>query len=91
MQEGSLDVTVDLKVSRSMKTTVSWSMETSCTPPCTAPNTAILLHQIPLDLWQNIPDLGQLIFLWDYRTEDPVKRQETYDNKNHSGTAPGHQ
>ena len=41
---------------------------------CTAPNTAILL-QIPLDFMAKyIPDLGQLIFLWDHRTEDPVKK-----------------
>ena len=75
MQEGSLDVTVE-----SESFTIH---EDDCilvngnvlhSTKCTAPNTAILL-QIPLDFMAKyIPDLGQLIFLWDYRTEDPVKK-----------------
>ena len=75
MQEGSLDVTVE-----SESFTIH---EGDCilingnvlhSTKCTAPNTAILL-QIPLDFMEKyIPNLGQLIFLWDYQTEDPVKK-----------------
>lgn len=76
MQEGSLDVTVESE---------SFTIQTGdCivingnilhSTKCTSPNTAILL-QIPLDFMEKyIPDLGQLIFLFDFRTKD--QRQQT--------------
>ena len=76
IQEGSLDVTVESE---------SFTIQTGdCivingnvlhSTKCTSPNTAILL-QIPLDFMEKyIPDLGQLIFLFDFRTKD--QRQQT--------------
>ena len=76
IQEGSLDVTVESE---------SFTIQTGdCivingnglhSTKCTSPNTAILL-QIPLDFMEKyIPNLGQLIFLFDFRTKD--QRQQT--------------
>ena len=75
MQEGSLDVTVESEsftIHEGDCILVNGNVLHST--KCTAPNTAILL-QIPLDFMAKyIPDLGQLLFLWDYRTDDPVKK-----------------
>nr|WP_294662977.1 AraC family transcriptional regulator [uncultured Blautia sp.] len=75
MQEGSLDVTVESKsftIHEGDCILVNGNVLHST--KCTAPNTAILL-QIPLDFMAKyIPDLGQFLFLWDYRTDDPVKK-----------------
>ena len=76
IQEGSLDVTVESE---------SFTIQTGdCivingnvlhSTKCTSPNTAILL-QIPLDFMEKyIPNLGQLIFLFDFRTKD--QKQQT--------------
>ena len=41
---------------------------------CIRPNTAILL-QIPLDFVEKyIPNIAQLLFVWDYKTKDPVRQ-----------------
>ena len=75
MQEGSLDVTVESEsftIHKGDCILVNGNVLHST--KCTAPNTAILL-QIPLNFMEKyIPDLGQLLFLWDYQTEDPVKK-----------------
>ena len=75
MQEGSLDVTVESEsftIHEGDCILVNGNVLHST--KCTAPNTAILL-QIPLDFMAKyIPDLGQFLFLWDYRTDDPVKK-----------------
>lgn len=41
---------------------------------CTQPNKAIVL-QIPLDFMENyIPEMRQLLFLWDYKTQNPIQQ-----------------
>lgn len=76
MQEGSLDVTVESEsftIQKGDCTVINGNVLHST--KCTSPNTAILL-QIPLDFMEKyIPDLGQLIFLFDFRTKD--QRQQT--------------
>lgn len=76
MQEGSLDVTVESEnftIQKGDCIVINGNVLHST--KCTSPNTAILL-QIPLDFMEKyIPDLGQLIFLFDFRTKD--QRQQT--------------
>ena len=76
MQEGSLDVTVESEnftIRKGDCIVINGNVLHST--KCTSPNTAILL-QIPLDFMEKyIPDLGQLIFLFDFRTKD--QRQQT--------------
>ena len=76
MQEGSLDVTVEsesFNIKKGDCFVINGNVLHST--KCTSPNTAILL-QIPLDFMEKyIPDLGQLIFLFDFRTKD--QRQQT--------------
>lgn len=76
MQEGSLDVTVgseSFTIQKGDCIVINGNVLHST--KCTSPNTAILL-QIPLDFMEKyIPDLGQLIFLFDFRTKD--QRQQT--------------
>ena len=71
MQEGSLDVTVESEnftIQKGDCIVINGNVLHST--KCTSPNTAILL-QIPLDFMEKyIPDLGQLIFLFDFRTKD---------------------
>ena len=71
MQEGSLDVTVESEnftIRKGDCIVINGNVLHST--KCTSPNTAILL-QIPLDFMEKyIPDLGQLIFLFDFRTKD---------------------
>ena len=76
MQEGSLDVTVESEnftIQKGDCIVINGNVLHST--KCTSPNTAILL-QIPLDFMEKyIPDLGQLIFLFDFRIKD--QRQQT--------------
>lgn len=76
MQEGSLDVTVESEnftIQKGDCIVINGNVLHST--KCTSPNTAILL-QIPLDFMEKyIPDLGQLIFLFDFRTKD--QRRQT--------------
>ena len=76
MQEGSLDVTIESEnftIQKGDCIVINGNVLHST--KCTSPNTAILL-QIPLDFMEKyIPDLGQLIFLFDFRTKD--QRQQT--------------
>ena len=76
MQEGSLDVTVESESFTIQKgDCIVINGNVLHSTKCTSPNTAILL-QIPLDFMEKyIPDLGQLIFLFDFRTKD--QRQQT--------------
>lgn len=71
MQAGSLDVTVESEnftIRKGDCIVINGNVLHST--KCTSPNTAILL-QIPLDFMEKyIPDLGQLIFLFDFRTKD---------------------
>ena len=71
MQEGSLDVTVESESFTIQKEDcIVINGNVLHSTKCTSPNTAILL-QIPLDFMEKyIPDLGQLIFLFDFRTKD---------------------
>lgn len=71
MQEGSLDVTVESESFTIQKgDCIVINGNVLHSTKCTSPNTAILL-QIPLDFMEKyIPDLGQLIFLFDFRTKD---------------------
>ena len=76
MQEGSLDVTIESEnftIQKGDCIVINGNVLHST--KCTSPNTAILL-QIPLDFMEKyIPNLGQLIFLFDFRTKD--QRQQT--------------
>ena len=76
MQEGSLDVTIESEnftIQKGDCIVINGNVLHST--KCTSPNTAILL-QIPLDFMEKyIPDPGQLIFLFDFRTKD--QRQQT--------------
>lgn len=76
MQKGSLDVTVESEnftIQKGDCIVINGNVLHST--KCTSTNTAILL-QIPLDFMEKyIPDLGQLIFLFDFRTKD--QRQQT--------------
>ena len=76
MQEGSLDVTVESESFTIQKEDcIVINGNVLHSTKCTSPNTAILL-QIPLDFMEKyIPDPGQLIFLFDFRTKD--QRQQT--------------
>ena len=76
MQEGSLDVTVESESFTIQKgDCIVINGNVLHSTKCTSPNTAILL-QIPLDFMEKyIPDLGQLIFLFDFRIKD--QRQQT--------------
>ena len=76
MQEGSLDVTVESESFTIQKgDCIVINGNVLHSTKCTSPNTAILL-QIPLDFMEKyIPDLGQFIFLFDFRTKD--QRQQT--------------
>ena len=76
MQEGSLDVTVESESFTIRKgDCIVINGNVLHSTKCTSPNTAILL-QIPLDFMEKyIPDLGQLIFLFDFRIKD--QRQQT--------------
>ena len=76
MQEGSLDVTVESESFTIQKEDcIVINGNVLHSTKCTSPNTAILL-QIPLDFMEKyIPDLGQLIFLFDFRIKD--QRQQT--------------
>lgn len=75
MLEGSLEVTVE------SETTTIYSEDCILinanilhSTKCTSPNTAIVL-QIPLDFVETyIPNVQQLLFLFDYKTKDPIKR-----------------
>lgn len=71
MQEGSLDVTVESESFTIQKgDCIVINGNVLHSTKCTSPNTAILL-QIPLDFMEKyIPALGQLIFLFDFRTKD---------------------
>ena len=76
MQEGSLDVTIESEnftIQKGDCIVINGNILHST--KCTSPNTAILL-QIPLDFMEKyIPDLGQLIFLFDFRTKE--QKQQT--------------
>ena len=76
MQEGSLDVTIESESFTIQKgDCIVINGNVLHSTKCTSPNTAILL-QIPLDFMEKyIPDLGKLIFLFDFRTKD--QRQQT--------------
>ena len=76
MQEGSLDVTIESESFTIQKgDCIVINGNVLHSTKCTSPNTAILL-QIPLDFMEKyIPDLGQLIFLFDFHTKD--QRQQT--------------
>ena len=75
MQEGSLDVSMESETfTIQANDCILINGNVLHSTKCTAPNKAILL-QIPLDFMEKyIPNLGQLLFLWDYRTKDPVKK-----------------
>lgn len=75
MLEGSLDVTVESKnFTIHADDCILINGNILHSTKCTVPNRAIVL-QIPLDFMEKyIPDLTQLIFLWDYHTEEPVKK-----------------
>ena len=75
IQEGSLDVTVESKsFTIHADDCILINGNILHSTKCTVPNKAIVL-QIPLDFMEKyIPDFAQLIFLWDHRTEDPVKK-----------------
>ena len=76
IQEGSLDVTIESEnftIQKGDCIVINGNVLHST--KCTSPNTAILL-QIPLDFMEKyIPDLGQLIFLFDFRTKE--QKQQT--------------
>ena len=76
MQEGELEVTVESRTfTIHADDCILVNGNVLHSTKCTAPNIAILL-QIPLDFMEKyIPDLGQLIFLFDFRTKD--QRQQT--------------
>ena len=76
MQEGSLDVTIESESFTIQKgDCIVINGNVLHSTKCTSPNTAILL-QIPLDFMEKyIPDLGQLIFLIDFRTKE--QKQQT--------------
>ena len=76
MQEGSLDVTIESESFTIQKgDCIVINGNVLHSTKCTSPNTAILL-QIPLDFMEKyIPDLGQLIFLFDFRTKE--QKQQT--------------
>ena len=71
MQKGSLDVTIESESFTIQKgDCIVINGNVLHSTKCTSPNTAILL-QIPLDFMEKyIPDLGQLIFLFDFRTKE---------------------
>lgn len=75
MQEGSLDVTIE---SRNFTIYPEDCILINANVPhstkCTSPNKAIVL-QIPLDFMEKyIPNIQQLLFVWDHTTTDPIKR-----------------
>lgn len=75
MQEGSLDVTVE---SRSFtiypEDCILINANVLHSTKCTSPNQAIVL-QIPLDFIEKyIPNIQQLLFIWDHNTNDPIKK-----------------
>lgn len=74
MLEGELDVTVESHTSRiKAGQCILINANVIHATKCTKPNTAIVL-QIPLDFMETyIPQVRQLMFLWDYATEDPIQ------------------
>ena len=75
MQEGSLEVSMESETfTIQADDCILINGNVLHSTKCTAPNKAILL-QIPLDFMEKyIPNLGQLLFLWDCRTKNPVKK-----------------
>lgn len=75
MQEGSLDVTIesaDMQISAGDCILINANALHST--KCTSPNKAIVL-QIPLDFMElYIPDVRQLLFVWDHTTTNPIKQ-----------------
>lgn len=73
--EGSLEVTVESKtITIYPDDCILINANILHSTKCIVPNTAILL-QIPLDFVEiYIPNVQQLLFLWDYKTKDPIKR-----------------
>lgn len=75
MLEGELEVTVELRtgVIRAGQCMLINANVIHATK-CTRPNKAIVL-QIPLDFMETyIPEVPQLLFLWDPETADPIRR-----------------
>lgn len=75
MLEGELDVTVESGASRlAAGQCLLINSNVIHATKCTKPNKAIVL-QIPLDFMETyIPDVQQLLFIWDCCTGDPIKR-----------------
>ena len=75
MQEGSLDVTVESKsFTIYPEDCILVNANVLHSTKCTAPNKAIVL-QIPLDFIEKyIPNIQQLLFVWDHTTNDPIKK-----------------
>lgn len=75
MQEGSLDVTVESKsftISPEDCTLINANVLHST--KCISPNKAIVL-QIPIDFIEKyIPNVQQLLFVWDHATTDSIKQ-----------------
>lgn len=73
LQEGSLDVTVESHTTvLSPGDCILINANVPHSTKCTQPNTSILL-QIPLDFFEKyIPNVQQLLFLWDIHTQNPV-------------------
>lgn len=75
MLEGELEVTVETSAGRIRAgQCILINSNVLHATKCTSPNKAIVL-QIPLDFMETyIPQVRQLLFLWDCNTSDPVKR-----------------
>lgn len=75
MLEGSLEVTVEQTVRRiSSGQCILINASVMHSTKCTSPNTAIVL-QIPMDFMEiYIPNVGQLLFLWEDPAGDPIRQ-----------------
>lgn len=75
MQEGSLDVTIESKnFTIYPEDCILINANVPHSTKCVSPNKAIVL-QIPLDFMEKyIPNIQQLLFVWDHTTTDPIKR-----------------
>ena len=75
MQEGSLDVTIESKnFTIYPDDCILINANVPHSTKCVSPNKAIVL-QIPLDFMEKyIPNIQQLLFVWDHTTTDPIKR-----------------
>ena len=75
MQEGELDVTIEsASFTIYPGDCILINANVIHATKCIIPNKAIVL-QIPLDFMEKyIPDIQQFMFVWDYRTKNPVKK-----------------